>query len=336
MKVFGTTPDGKEVNVYELTNCKGAKLEVINYGATISSLKIPLENGELVDVVLGFDTLEKYIHSFDLPSAPYMGATVGRYAGRINDAVFTLNGQEFHLEKNNNGNSLHGGNTNFSKKVWKLKEITQEANPSVTLTYLSPANEANYPGDLSVELTYILTDENELHIRYSAISTEDTIVNLTHHSYFNLDGHSASVVNQKLTVNSRQMLEVRPDCIPTGRVLEVAHTNFDFFTEKNCPTQIDNTFVLNAKNESAAVLLSEKNNLKMTVFTDQPGLHIYVGGNCFNIIKGKENIDYHPLSGICFETQNFPDAPNHAHFPSALLKKGDVYLHNTTYKFDLF
>lgn len=333
MKLFGTTPDGKVVNSYELTNNKGAKLEVINYGATVSALKIPLKNGEMVDVVLGFDNLESYINSFDLPSAPYLGTTVGRYAGRINDAVFTLNGKAVHLEKNNNGNSLHGGIDNFSKKVWEVKKVNEGANPSITLTYLSPANEANYPGDLSVELTYILSEENELIIRYSAKTNEDTMVNLTHHSYFNLDGHSSSVVNQELIVNTRQMLEVADDCIPTGRVLEVNNTDFDFFTPKKCPASIDNTFVLRGKDEFAASLFSEKNNLKMTVYTDQPGVHIYVGGNCFNTIKGKENADYHTLSGICFETQNFPDAPNHGHFPSALLKKGEEYVHNTLYKF---
>jgi len=333
MKLFGTTPDGKVVNSYELTNSNGAKLEVINYGATVSALKIPLKNGEMVDVVLGFDNLESYTNSFDLPSAPYLGTTVGRYAGRINDAVFTLNGKAIHLEKNNNGNSLHGGIDNFSKKVWEVKKVNEGANPSITLTYLSPANEANYPGDLSVELTYILSEENELIIRYSAKTTEDTMVNLTHHSYFNLDGHSSSVVNQELIVNTRQMLEVADDCIPTGRVLEVNNTDFDFFTPKKCPASIDNTFVLSGKDEFAASLFSEKNNLKMTVYTDQPGVHIYVGGNCFNTIKGKENADYHTLSGICFETQNFPDAPNHGHFPSALLKKGEEYVHNTLYKF---
>ncbi|WP_035640330.1 aldose epimerase family protein [Flavobacterium gilvum] len=334
MKLFGKTPDGKEVNSYELINSKGAKLEVINYGATVSSLKIPLKNGELVDVVLGFDNLENYINSFDLPSAPYLGTTVGRYAGRINNAVFTLNGETIHLEKNNNGNSLHGGDNNFSKRVWDVKAVNEGSNPSITLTYLSPANEGNYPGDLSIELTYTLSEDNELIIGYVAKTTEDTAVNLTHHSYFNLDGHSGSVVNQKLTVNTKQVLEVKLDCIPTGRVLEVDNTPFDFFTQKNCPTSIDNTFVLKSKEELAAILFSEKNNLKMTVYTDQPGVHIYVGGNCFNKIKGKENADYHTLSGICFETQNFPDAPNHKHFPNSILKKGDTYSHNTTYKFE--
>jgi len=233
MKLFGTAPDEKIVNSYELTNNRGAKLEVITYGATVSSLKIPLKSGEIVDVVLGFDTLENYISSFYLESAPYLGATVGRYAGRIKDATFTLNGQTVLLEKNNNGNSLHGGNNSFCKKVWEVKNVIEGSSPSITLAYLSRANEGSYPGDLSVELTYTLSEENELMIKYSAKTTEDTIVNLTHHSYFNLDGHSSSIVDQELAINAKQMLEVTSESIPTGRVLELKNTDLIFLHQKN-------------------------------------------------------------------------------------------------------
>ncbi|MDR6845267.1 aldose epimerase family protein [Flavobacterium granuli] len=336
MKLFGITPEGKVVNSYELTNKRGATLKVINYGATVTSLKIPLKKGGTIDVVLGFDTLDDYIKSFDLESAPYLGTTVGRYAGRIGKATFNINGQSIHLDKNNNENSLHGGNDNFSKKVWEVKEVKEGNSPSITFVYLSPANESNYPGELTVELTYVLTEENELLIKYSAKTTEDTVVNLTHHSYFNLDGHLSNISNQELIVNTHRILEVSPDSIPTGRFLELENTDFDFFTPKKCPSKIDNTFVLDRKDEFAASLFNKNNNLKMTVYTDQPGVHIYVGGNCFNTVKGKENADYHPLSGICFETQNFPDAPNHEHFPNATLKKGEKYSHNTIYKFQSF
>lgn len=336
MKLFGSTADGQEVNAYTLTNSKGTQMEVITYGASLSSLKIPLKNGELVDVVLGFDNLENYIQSFDLEGPPYMGTTVGRYAGRIHKASFILNGQAIALEVNNNGNSLHGGNDNFSKKIWKVKSVSQGSDPSICLSYQSPALEANYPGELSVEVRYTLTEENELQIHYSAQSSEDSIINLTHHSYFNLDGHKGNVRNQLLKVNASEVLEVNQDCIPSGKILGVANTDFDYLSPRNCPASIDNTFVLSEKKQAAASLRSELNNLEMTVYTDQPGLHIYVGGNCFNTIKGKEAADYHQYSGICFETQNFPDAPNHSHFPSALLKKGETYTHNTTYKFNAF
>jgi aldose 1-epimerase len=336
MDLFGLMPDGTAIYAYELSNENGMKLKVITYGATITELKMPLKNGEIIDVVLGFDTLEGYMQSFHLASPPYMGATVGRYAGRIHNSTFTLNRQKFILNKNSNDNSLHGGIIGFSQKNWTVKKVHSGKKSSITLTYTSPAGEENYPGNLAVELTYTLSDDNELIVQYTAKSSEDTMVNLTHHSYFNLDGHLSSVSDQELIVNTHRMLETNIENIPTGRFLELEDTAFDFFTPKKCPSKIDNTFILDRKDEFAASLFNKNNNLKMTVYTDQPGVHIYVGGNCFNTIKGKENADYHPLSGICFETQNYPDAPNNRHFPSAVLKKDAIYTHNTTYKFQSF
>jgi aldose 1-epimerase len=318
---------------YELTNKNGAVAKVIPFGATLTSLKIPAKNGELIDVVLGFDTAEGYQKTFQLDGSPYFGATVGRYAGRINEGKFELNGKQYQLSINNGANSLHGGLDNFSTKTWNVDAVTTGENPSITLSYLSAANEENYPGELSVHLTYTLSEENELIIEYKAITSEDTIINLTHHSYFNLDGHQSDVSGQDLIVHAQKVVETREDNIPTGKILDVAGTSFDFRTAKKCPKSIDNTFVVENNNEVKATLFSPVTNLKMDVYTDQPGVHIYVGGNCGPDLKGKENTTYHALSGICFETQNFPDAPNHAHFPSSVLKKGDVYKHKTTYKF---
>jgi aldose 1-epimerase len=332
-KLIGFMPNGETVFSYELVNKNAMKLKIINLGATITELKMPLKNGKEVDVVLGFDKLDSYLKSFELKSAPYFGAIVGRFAGRINNASFVLNDTITILDKNNNGHSLHGGNSSFSQAIWKVKKINNLENPSITLTHFSPNGEAKYPGDLTVDLTYTLSDENELIVEYKATTTQETIVNLTHHSYFNLDGHSTNIADQELIVNAHRMVETTIENIPTGRFLETENTEFDFLTAKKVPSKIDNTFVLNQKDEFAAALFSRNNNLKMTVFTNQPGIHIYVGGNCFNMIKGKENASYHPLSGICFETQNFPDAPNHKHFPSPFLKKGDEYLHKTIYKF---
>jgi len=190
---------------------------------------------------------------------------------------------------------------------------------------------------LDTVLTYQmeqLTEENELKVEMTAKTTEDTIINLTQHSYFNLDGHSETIANQELFVNSSKTLETNIENIPTGNFFEIARSPFDFNSPKECPTKIDNTFVLNKKDEISATLFSTKNNLKMSVFTNQPAVHIYVGGNCFNQIKGKENASYNPISGICFEAQNFPDAPNHEHFPSAVLKKEDTYSHKTIFKFE--
>jgi aldose 1-epimerase len=335
-ELFGLMPDGEEVSIYQLINKNGMEIKVTNYGATVTSLKTPLKNGELVDVVLGFDTLDAYLQSFNLKSAPYFGATVGRFAGRINNGEFKLNEETFHLYQNNNNHSLHGGNLGFSQKNWKVKNLDNGRNPSITLYYVSDAQEENYPGELTVELTYTLSEENELIIEYKANTTEDTIVNLTHHSYFNLDGHQYTVSEQKLIVNSEKTVETTDENIPTGRFLNVAGSSLDFKQPKKCPSIIDTTFVLEKENEFSASLFSKKNNLKMTVYTDQPAVHIYVGGNCFNTIKGKENEDYDSLSGICFETQNFPDAPNHEHFPSSVLKKEETYHHKTIYKFQSF
>jgi aldose 1-epimerase len=330
---FGYMPNGATVNSCELTNKKGMQLKVITFGATITSLKIPMKNGSFIDVVLGFDTLEAYLNSFNINSSPYFGATVGRYAGRINNSTFSLNGKSIDLNSNNNGNSLHGGNIGFSQKQWKIKNVNEGENPSITLSYFSPDGEENYPGDLSIDLTYTLSEENELIIEYVATTSEDTIINLTHHSYFNLDGHNSTILEQDLIVHSNKILETNEHIIPTGVFLNLENNPFNFNQSKKCPQKIDTTFVLNDVEEYSASLYSANNNLKMMVYTNQPAIHIYVGGNCNNEIKGKDNTDYHHLSGICFETQNFPDAPNHDHFPNAVLRKDEVYQHKTMYKF---
>ena len=333
IKFFGNLPDGAVIDSCELTNKNGTQLKVITYGATITSLKIPLKNGNFIDVVLGFDTLEAYLNSFNINSAPYFGATVGRFAGRINNSTFRLNGKSIDLNNNNNGHSLHGGNIGFSQKQWEIKNVNEGENPSITLSYFSPDGEENYPGDVTIDLTYTLSEENELIIEYVATTSEDTIINLTHHSYFNLDGHNSTILEQDLSINSNKILETNEHTIPTGQFLNLENNLFDFKQAKKCPQKIDTTFVLNKGEKFSASLFSPKNNLEMLVYTNQPAVHIYVGGNCNNEIKGKENTDYHNLSGICFETQNFPDAPNHDHFPDSVLRKDEVYQHKTRYKF---
>lgn len=335
-KLFGTMPDGEAVYSYELKNSKGVEVNIINYGATITSLKIPLKTGKIIDVVLGLDSLEDYIKSYEIGGSPYFGATVGRYSGRINLGLFTLNNTVYQLEKNLNNDSLHGGNIGFSQRIWKVVKITEGINPSITLTYLSPNNEGGFPGDLKVELTYTLSENNELSIEYLATTSEDTVVNMTNHSYFNLEGPTETLVNQDLYINSKTLLETNADNIPTGVLLNVVATPNDFSSVKKCPDKIDTSFVLNKENKVAASLFSEKNNLKMLVFTDQPSVHIYVGGKYDDQLTGKEKIKYLSNSGICFETQNFPDAPNHPHFPNSVLKKDETYLQKTVYKFEIY
>ena len=334
-QLFGELSNGSKVYSHEISNSNGMTLKVIDYGATVIALKKTLTNGKVVDVVLGFDSLSDYVDSYSLPSAPYFGATVGRFAGRIANATFDLNGKSIVLHQNNNGNALHGGTEGFSQKQWRLEQLKSDQNPSVSFSYTSPAGEEQYPGELKVSITYTLTEENELEIEYKAFTNEATIVNLTHHSYFNLEGQHSSVLEQELQINAAEVLATKA-MIPTGELLPVHGTEWDYTNIKPCPEAIDTTFAVNTKETLVATLLCKENSLKMEVFTNQPGLHVYVGGNCFNQIKGKENASYHSQSGICFETQNFPDAPNHPNFPSAILLPGDIYFHKTIYKFQSF
>jgi aldose 1-epimerase len=333
---LGFLQNGQEIKAYEINNKKGMSLKVMEYGATVVSLKKLLKSGEIIDVVLGFDNLSDYIDSFELPSPPYFGATVGRYAGRIAKAKFKLNDKIINLNKNNDGNSLHGGYEGFSQKVWKLNNLKTQNNPSITFSYFSPDGEENFPGNLQVTLNYTLSEDNELIVEYTAVSSEDTVVNLTHHSYFNLEGHQACLKNQSLVVNSSEILELNKKLIPTGSILKTKNTPYDFTKSKQCPESIDNTFIIKSEDFFAANLFNKKNNLRMSIYTNQPAVHIYVGGNCFEEIAGKDGANYHSRSGICFETQNYPDAPNNLNFPSAILRKGDIYSHKTIYKFQSF
>lgn len=333
-KSFGLMPDGKEVLCYTLTNKKGMEVSIIDYGGTITSIKIPVEGKEKVDIVLGFDNLQSYIDSFELPSAPYFGAVIGRFAGRIKHGQFNLNDKTIRLNKNHGEHHLHGGTKGFGQQLWKVKKISKGDSPSITLTYISQNNEENYPGIFMVEVTYMLTETNQVIVEYHGHCSEDTLVNLTQHSYFNLDGHKEEVTNQELTLFSEKAVATDDLNIPSGTFIDLKNTAFDFSVPKKVPTQIDTTFTLSPNQKVAARLTSTKNKLKMTVLTDQPAVHVYVGGNCFGQLKGKENATYHSKSGICFETQVYPDAPNHDNFPTAILKKGERYHHQTIFAFE--
>lgn len=329
---FGFTPRGHAARLYTLRNANGVELCVTDYGATVTSFKIPTATGRVYDIVLGFDNVMDYAASFKLPSAPYMGATVGRFAGRIAFGEFEVDHGKFRLSRNNNGHCLHGGKKGWSRRVWEIVEAKNGPDPSLTMRHVSPDGDMGFPGEVTVEITYTLTEENEMVITYAAKTSEDTVVNLTHHSYFNLDGHQRDVRQQKMMVNSTRKLETDEDNIPTGRILKLDNCPFDFTSPKKCPDAIDTTFLLEDASKPAATLFSDESNLQLLVYTDQPSVHIYVGGNCFGILNGKEKADYHSHSGICFETQHFPDAPNHPHFPSTILKKNERYSQKTTYK----
>ena len=333
-KLFGTLPDGKGVDSYTLSNGNGMEATFINYGATITSLKVIAADGTVTDVVLGFSDIDDYIDAFNLPSAPYFGSVIGRYAGRINNGTFSIDEKQYQLNKNHGPHTLHGGNSGFGRSFWKMKQLQGGLNPSIKFSYTSRDGEENFPGELKITVTYTITENNELLVDYKAETTKDTVLNLTQHSYFNLDGHSQSVSGQKLFVNSAKVLEVNENNIPTGDFLEVKGTDKDFNETGNAPLSIDTSFVLEEGTKPAASLYSEVTGLKMTVYTNQPSVHIYVGGNCFGSIQGKEGVSYHTTSGICFETQNYPDAPNHAHFPTSVLRAGEQYNHKTRFIFE--
>ena len=286
LKSMGRMDNGVECKKYQLKNSKGMEMWVMDYGATITNLIVKGGTGKLVDVVLGFDTIEDYVQSFNLPNATYFGAVVGRCAGRINKGRFTLNGATILLTQNYGTHHIHGGYKGFSAAIWNVLDYYTGKNPSIKLQYISPDGEEGYPGELITEVTYTLTEENEVMVTFSAQTTKDTLVNLTQHSYFNLAGQKESVLEQEVQIFAKEQLE------------------------------IDSTL------------------LKMIVFTNQPGVHVYVGGNCFNEIEGKEKATYTPTSGICFETQYYPDAVNNINFPSPILLKGTEYHYETTFKFE--
>lgn len=328
---FGCTSNGKESFCYTLRNSNGLEIAIIDYGATIQSIKIPVTSAKKVDVVLGFDAVSGYEKSFSLSGVPFIGAVVGRYAGRIKNGTFKVNNEVFQLNKNLGAHHLHGGKSNFSNNFWNVISFS---NNSITLEYISKDLEENYPGELSTQVTYSLSETDILAIDYTAKTTKDTIINLTQHSYFNLDGHENGIENQELQVTSSEILETDEENVPTGIFSNIIDTSFDFLTFKNCPTKIDTSFVISDNSTSVATLKSATNKIQMKVFTNQPSVHIYVGGNCKNKIIGKNNVNYDALSGICFETQNFPDAPNQSHFPNAILRKNETYHQKTSFKFE--
>jgi aldose 1-epimerase len=321
------------IETFKLKSKTGMELHVLDYGATITSLKIPVED-KLIDVVLGFDTPEDYVRSFELGHSPYFGAIVGRFAGRIRNGEFEVNGRKVQLEKNFGNHHIHGGSHGLSRKKWEVKSIIDSDEPSITFTVSSTPDEDGFPGEVTVEVTYTLTQNNELDIKYKATTTEDTLLNLTQHSYFNLEGHGSDVLNQLLKLNSNQVLETDSNNIPTGELISLHNHEFDFSNLKPVPSQIDDAFVLDTENDLAAELYSPNTNLKLKVFTDQPCVLVYVGGEVDSKLTPKEKLSYHKTSGICFETQAFPDAPNHEHFPSAFLKKEETYKQYTVFSFE--
>ena len=329
VRPFGFTKAGEEVKAYTITDAVGAGCTLLDYGATVQALCIPDRSGKPVDGVLGYDSAVEYEKNGD-----YLGATIGRVGNRIGKAVFSLNGKTYELAKNDGENHLHGGKEGFDKKFWRMAAQGE----SLLCWRVSPDGEENYPGNLNVKVLFSLTDDNRFCITYDADTDADTLVNLTNHSYFNLNGHG-DVLNHRLQLFAERFAENDGGCLPTGRLLPVEGTPFDFRTEKEIGTDIgaddeqlkraggyDHNYVLCGK--KAAVLYGPETGIEMTVETDLPGMQLY-SGNFLTERKGKGGSIINRRDAACFETQLYPNAMNCYGFPSPVLRAG-AHLHSET------
>jgi aldose 1-epimerase len=339
-EVFGSTPDGKQVNIYTLTNTNGITAKVTNYGATLTSLIVPDKNGEPADVILGFDTLEGCMSGH-----PYFGVIVGRYANRIGGAKFTLDGVEYKLAANDGDNSLHGGNKGFDKVVWKPDGYSANENEAmVKLSYVSEDGEEGYPGNLACSVTYTLTKGNELKISYEAETDKKTIINMTNHAYYNLAGQgNGDILSHVLMIDADNYTPVDAGLIPTGEIKAVAGTPMDFTTPAEIGSRIDqvpggydHNYVLNSGGGTmalAARVYEPTSGRVMEIYTVEPGIQFYSGNFLDGTITGKDGKVYKKHYGLCLETQHFPDSPNKPDFPSVVLEPGRKYSTETMMKF---
>lgn len=342
---FGKLPDGTPVDLYTLTNKNGVEVKITNYGATITSIKVPDKSGKFEDVVLGYDNLKGY-----LDKNPHLGSVAGRYANRIAKGQFTLNGKTYTLAKNNGENHLHGGPKGFYQVVWTASEAPGVDGTALALHYLSKDGEEGYPGNLDVTVKYSLSNENELKIDYAATTDKDTILNLTNHSYFNLAGAgNGDILGHQLRINAPQITPVDKTMIPTGDVKQVAGTPFDFSKLTPIGARIndqdeqmiigkgyDHNFVLDIKNSisTPAVEVYEPTTGRvMEVFTDQPGVQLYTANFLDGTITGKGGKVYKQHYGFCLETQHYPDSPNKPNFPNVILRPGQRFASTTIFKF---
>lgn len=339
-KSFGTTKDGNEVTAYTLINGNGMRVTFLDYGAVISNIFVPDKNGKLDDVVLGYENIRGYEED-----SASLGAFVGRHANRIAKARFTINGKEYHLQENDHGNNLHGGEPFYNKLMYDAECFEDEDAASVEFSRLSPDGEQGFPGNLDITVTYTLTDDNELVIEYLAVSDKDTVVNLTNHSYFNLAGHnSGTVMEHEVMIDAERYTVVDEELIPTGVYQNVEGTPLDFREIKAIGRDIeaaggyDNNFVLNNPDneiKKAAEAYEPKSGRVMEVFTNLPGMQLYSAGSLNARENCKEGAVYGKNCGVCFETQFYPNSCNIEHFPGGLLKAGEEYDYQTVYKFSV-
>lgn len=342
---FGKTTDGAIVDQYTLKNSNGMEVSIISYGGIITSWKAKDRNGNYRDIVLGFNNLSDYE-----TISPYFGALIGRYGNRIRKGKFSLDGVEYNLAVNNGENHLHGGLKGFDKVIWDVEERVNDKSVSLILRYTSSDMEEGYPGNLDVKVTYTLTKDDELRVRYEAETDKKTVINLTQHSYFNLSaGLSRDILSHEITINSDSYLPVDQTLIPTGELRDVGGTPFDFRESKSIGDDINNdnkqlTFgngydhcwVLNKQDEGIRLVATAYDPVSgrlLEVSSDQPGIQFYSGNFLDGTLVSKDGAKYEFRSGFCLETQHYPDSPNQESFPTVILNPGEKYDTKTIFKF---
>lgn len=333
--------DGQKVIQYTLTNPNGMSVKILNYGGTVTDIMVPDKNGKFGDVVLGYDSLSGYLQNGN----PYFGCLVGRYGNRIANAKFTLDGKEYVLAPNNNGNTLHGGVKGFDKRVWTASDINTDSVSSIKFSYDSKDMEEGYPGNLHTEVVYTLTKNNELKIEYKATTDKATPVNLTNHCYFNLSGGiDSTILDHELMIRARQFTPVDDRLIPTGKIDSVSGTAMDFTSAKKIGKDIaqvaggyDHNWVFQKPEnrfDMVASLYHAPSGRYMEVYTTEPGIQFYSGNFLDGTLKNtRGGVKYVKHAGLCLETQHFPDSPNQPAFPTTIIKPGDTYQQITVYKF---
>ena len=346
-KLYGNTNEGVEVDLYILKNKNGMEISIITLGGIITSWTAKDKNDNYENIVLGYDTLSDYEIN-----DPYLGAIIGRYGNRIANGTFKIDDKEYLLETNNGPNHLHGGLKGFDKKVWKAKTLLKESEVSLILSYESKDMEEGYPGNLKAQVTYTLNNNDELSVLYEATTDKPTVVNLTNHSYFNLSADfNNNVLDHHVYINAQTFLPVDQNMIPTGELREVLKTPFDFNEPKQVGDEIDENdqqliygngydhcWVLNQngieQTPAASVYHSETRRF-LEIFTDKPGVQFYTGNFLDEALSSTGIKDFSSRSGLCLETQHFPDSPNQKSFPSVVLEHGEKYKSKTTFKFSV-
>ena len=347
---FGTA-NGQPVELYTLRNSKGAEADIMTYGGIVEKLKMPDRNGNIADVVLGFDNVDGYTSDTYLKGCPYFGALIGRYGNRIGGAKFTLEGNTYTLATNNNGNTLHGGIKGFDKVIWKaVKADVGPDGPYLELSYFSKDGEEGFPGNLTVTATYTLTEDNALKLEFKATTDKPTVVNLTHHSYFNLRGQgNGDILGHEVYINADKTTPVDKLLIPTGTLADVTGTPFDFRKPTaigariNDPDTVlqygpgyDHNWVINkamGKYGLQARVYEPTTGRVLEVYSDEPALQFYAGNFLDGTLTGKDGKVYQRRTGFCMEPQHYPDSPNEPQFPSTELKPGQTYHNVIVYKF---